>query len=273
MLLKKIISGAQTGADRAALDVAIINGLPHGGWVPKGRKAEDGEVPEKYQVIELSSGDYKCRTEMNVRDSDGTLIITHGKLTGGSALTRKYAQKHNKPCLHIDAQEVSEASAAVKIYQWIGSHQVGIFNCAGSRATKDPKIYDAVFSILDTVVYLERLRNPAFYDTRPVFDFDEYTDKLPETVDEAVDAFMNEMSTKEKFQFANIKDYDPVFYHFSLALYVRNNYGLWQEGSPLLEDCCKVAGDQALHVDDASHVIVKAAWEKIKAEYGLRVVK
>jgi len=125
MLLKKIISGAQTGADRAALDVAIINGLPHGGWVPKDRKAEDGEVPEKYQVIELSSNDYRQRTEMNVKDTDGTLIITHGKLTGGSALTQKYAQKHDKPCLHIDAQEVSEASAAVKIYQWIGENKGG----------------------------------------------------------------------------------------------------------------------------------------------------
>jgi len=264
---------AQAGADRAALEVAVINGLPHGGWVTKGRKAEDGKVPEKYQVIELSSADYRQRTEQNVKDADGTLIITHGKLTGGSALTLKYAQKHAKPCLHIDAQKVSEANAAIEIHQWIGDHQVGILNCAGSRASKDPKIYDTVFSILDSVVYLDRLRDPDFFDTRPVFDFDEYTGKPPVTVDEAVEAFMNEMSTKEKFQFARVKEYDPVSYHFSLALYVRNNYGLWQEGSPLLKDCCKVAGDQLLHVDDASHVIVKASWERIKAEYGLRVVQ
>ena len=79
MLLKKIISGAQTGADRAALDVAIINGLPHGGWVPKGRKAEDGKVPEKYQVIELSSNDYRQRTEMNVQEVYDTFIIFHCK--------------------------------------------------------------------------------------------------------------------------------------------------------------------------------------------------
>ena len=105
MLLKKIISCAQTGADRVALGVAIINGLAHGGWVPKVSKAEDGVVPpEKYQVIELSSNDYRQRTEMNVRDSDGTLMIIHGKLTSGSALTRKYAQKHGRACLHIDAK-------------------------------------------------------------------------------------------------------------------------------------------------------------------------
>jgi len=151
MILKQIISGAQTGADRAALDVAIINGLPHGGWVPKGRKAEDGIVSEKYQVIELLSGDYRYRTEMNVKDSDGTLIITHDKLAGGSALTQKYAQKHYKPCLHIDAQEVSEASAAVKIYQWIGSHQVGTLNCAGSRASKDPNAKLRIFFIVELI--------------------------------------------------------------------------------------------------------------------------
>ncbi len=87
-MIEKIISGGQTGADRAALDVAIKLDLPHGGWIPKGRKAEDGPLTDKYQLQEMSTASYSKRTEQNVIDSDGTLIICRGKPTGGSDYTR-----------------------------------------------------------------------------------------------------------------------------------------------------------------------------------------
>ena len=104
-MIKRIISGGQTGADRAALDFAIKMDLPHGGWVPKGRMAEDGPLPEKYQLQEMPTQNYPKRTEQNVIDSDGTLIITHGKLTGGSRLTKEFAENQKKPCLHVDLNQ------------------------------------------------------------------------------------------------------------------------------------------------------------------------
>lgn len=102
IMIRKIISGGQTGADRAALDVAIKMNIPHGGWIPKGRLTEEGPLPDRYQLKEMTTGSYPKRTEWNVTDSDGTLILTHGELTGGSKLTREYAHKHHKPCLHVD---------------------------------------------------------------------------------------------------------------------------------------------------------------------------
>ena len=87
-MIKRIISGGQTGADRAALDVAIKLGIPHGGWIPKGRRTEDGSLPVKYQLEEMPTASYPKRTERNVLGSDGTPIISHGKLVGGSAVTR-----------------------------------------------------------------------------------------------------------------------------------------------------------------------------------------
>jgi len=96
-VIDKIISGGQTGADRAALDAAIELDIPHGGWIPKGRKTEDGGLPEKYHLKEMPTGSYAARTEQNVIDSDGTLIVSHGKLNGGSALTRRLAKKHKRP--------------------------------------------------------------------------------------------------------------------------------------------------------------------------------
>lgn len=100
----KIISGGQTGADRAALDWAIAAGIPHGGWAPKGRKAEDGRIPDCYQLLELPSASYRQRTRQNVLDSDGTLIVNLGELNDGTMLTRTFAEALDKPCLVIQVE-------------------------------------------------------------------------------------------------------------------------------------------------------------------------
>ena len=105
LIVEKIISGGQTGADRAALDFAIEHGLPHGGWCPKGRRAEDATIPSQYQLKETPSKNYSHRTEWNVRDSDGTVIFTiKATLTGGSRKTAEFAENHCKPCLHLSAE-------------------------------------------------------------------------------------------------------------------------------------------------------------------------
>ena len=101
-MIEKIISGGQTGADRAALDVALKLGIPHGGWISKGRIAEDGPLPEIYKLKEMPTDSYEDRTERNVQDSNGTLIIARGKLTGGTDYTRQMTLKHKKQLIGID---------------------------------------------------------------------------------------------------------------------------------------------------------------------------
>jgi hypothetical protein len=151
-MIQKIVSGGQTGADRAALDFAINNGIPYGGWVPKGRKTEDGTLPEKYHLQEMPTGQYSKRTEKNVLDSDGTLIVSHGLLTGGSALTVGFAEHHGKPCIHIDLEMTSYPEAATTIREWVGRYSITVLNVAGARASKDPMIYQAVMDVLDAVI-------------------------------------------------------------------------------------------------------------------------
>ncbi len=148
MKVKKIISGGQTGADRAALDAAIELGIPHGGWVPKGRRAEDGRITNRYHLTEMPSGHYHKRTQQNVLDADGTLIISHGRLKGGSALTRKLAQKHHRPFLHLDLDRLSVTEGSRKMRSWIEAQAITVLNVAGPRASEAPRIYDAVTSIL-----------------------------------------------------------------------------------------------------------------------------
>ena len=139
-MIKKIVSGGQTGADQAALDIAINLGIPHGGWIPKGRKTEAEPPPETYQLQEMPDENYAGRTRQNVIDSDGTLIISHGELTGGSEYTMELAIANHRPWLHIDMNTVQGGAAAKSIKKWIKSNKISTLNVAGSRASRDPEI-------------------------------------------------------------------------------------------------------------------------------------
>ena len=154
-MLTKIISGGQTGADQAALDVAIKLNIPHGDWIPKGRKTEDGILPDKYKLDEMPTASYPKRTEKNILDSDGTVIFSRGKLSGGSALTRKLAKQHQKTWVHIDLDKVQKTEAAEIIAGWIDNHNIQVLNVAGQRASKDPDIHDLVSRILEGIVHLQ----------------------------------------------------------------------------------------------------------------------
>jgi predicted Rossmann-fold nucleotide-binding protein len=149
-MITKIVSGGQTGADQAALDVAIELGIPHGGWIPKGRKTEAGPLPAKYKLKEMPTTEYPKRTEQNVIDSDGTLIISHGELTEGSDYTRQMAEKHGKPWLYIDADKFSVEAAVEVTRAWVNGNSVRILNVAGPRASKDPEIQSKTKEILKT---------------------------------------------------------------------------------------------------------------------------
>jgi len=148
-MITKIISGGQTGADRAALGFAIDNNIPHGGWIPKGRITEGGQLPEKYHLQEMETTSYDKRTEQNVIDSDGTVIISHGNFTGGSALTQTYTIKHHKPCLHLDMNNATITEAADSLNNWIRKNNIKTLNVAGSRASKDNKIYQVTRDLLE----------------------------------------------------------------------------------------------------------------------------
>jgi hypothetical protein len=147
-----IISGGQTGVDRVALDVAMELGLPIGGWVPKGRLAEDGVIPERYAGLrESESAHPAVRTALNVRDSDATLIFSRGPLTGGSRLTFETAVRVARPVLHVDFAGASFASVAdvvVRVRAWLEDVRPQTLNVAGPRASGDPGIGDLAGAVL-----------------------------------------------------------------------------------------------------------------------------
>ncbi len=149
MKIAKVISGGQTGADRAALDAAISWGVPHGGWCPKGRLAEDGPISEKYHLRETKAEDYAIRTRANVEVADLTLIFSHGPLTGGSLLTQQFAEELQKPCVHIDLLEQPDVFQRSEDTDGIllGIEDITL-NVAGPRASGDSEIYIAVYTAM-----------------------------------------------------------------------------------------------------------------------------
>jgi hypothetical protein len=134
---RRVVSGGQTGVDRGALDAAIAAGIAHGGWCPHGRLAEDGPIAEQYQLRETHSPKYTIRTRRNVLDSDATLILCYGPLTGGTELTLRLAQQHARPCLVIDLQQDPDADM---VRQWIDTQRIGVLNVAGPRESSRPGI-------------------------------------------------------------------------------------------------------------------------------------
>ena len=150
-MIENIVSGAQTGADRGALDAALARGVPIGGWVPAGRRAEDGIVPDLYMnagLVETRSPSYLVRTELNVKDTDATLILTftvEGAITGGTKRTAEFAQKHGKPCrfclASAEGVDPVQLEAAV---QFVREHDPKVLNVAGPRESKQPGLQVAV---------------------------------------------------------------------------------------------------------------------------------
>ena len=141
----RIVSGGQTGVDRAALDVAMTLGIPSGGWCPRGRLAEDGLISEKYPLVETKSRRYSQRTRCNVRDSDGTLILTVGESAAGTALTVDIARELPRPLLVVDLSQRPEIRSVVN---WVFANKISALNIAGPRESAHPGVYDSATRFL-----------------------------------------------------------------------------------------------------------------------------
>ncbi len=151
-MIEKIVSGGQTGADRMGLDWAIWHDIPHGGWCPKFRKAEDGTIPPQYLLTETPKSDYVQRTEWNARDSDGTLIFSlSDKLSRGSAKTAFFAERHGKPYLHIHPG--LSYRLAADVLQFVRDNNIKVLNIAGTRASNEPYIGKFVKQIMEDAFF------------------------------------------------------------------------------------------------------------------------
>lgn len=265
-MIYKIISGGQTGADQGALDAAMALGISHGGWIAKGRLTESGPLPGKYKLAQMSTTSNARRTEKNIIESDGTLILSHGELTGGSALTLEFTAKHQRPCLHVDLELTPAFQAASLITSWLEQNRIEILNVAGPRASKDPKIYQLTKYIIESVYYLniaaENMSGP-----KPM------PRVLPESVDEAVERLIDELPLKDKVTIANMTESELPTLKKTIGIYIQNKYELFSANTQLMESCCSASENPVVNAEDAAMIIIDALHHKLYETHRLRIAE
>ena len=274
-MLKKIISGGQVGADQAALDAAIKCRFPHGGWIQKGKKTQTGVLPEKYQLTEMSVSGYKEKIEQNVIESDGTVIISHGDLSGGADYSRKMAIKHHRPCLHIDLSQIPAAVSSAEINAWIIENAVEVLNVTGSRASEDGDVYKDTAEIIENTILMSLVKAKPGENLKD-HSRGEYLEKAPippKTVDEAVDRLMSLLDSRDKLKIANIKSDDGIGVDADLHRYFKKAFNVWHGNKDLLADCRFVSKKSIRSENEAEFVIIKMLWERLRKTHGLRIVK
>ena len=274
-MIRKIISGGQTGVDRAALDAAIKLGIAHGGWIPKGRLAEDGSLPMTYNLQETDGSDYAERTAKNIHEADGTLIVSRGALSGGSALTRQLAIQRERPWLHIDLDDHTAFRAAVAISKWLSENRIEVLNVAGPRASKDPQIYAKTRNLLKSVVYLTLVHENLPNGERKLPAGQMQTNELsalPATIDEAVERLIADMALKDRVTLANMAEVELAGLETTLGGYILNRFDLDGGNTSLLEACRRSAKSAALSPSAAAGLIIREVWRYLRGTHKLRIV-
>lgn len=279
-MIRKIISGGQTGAEQAALDVAIKLGIEHGGWVSSRHIAEDETLLDKYQLQEMEQTNYARVTEQNVLDADATLILFQNQITGGCAISRRLAEKHKRLLLAIDLNTMAAFQAAQKVEPWITAHNIKILNVTGPKTGEGPDIYQLTLEILETalqLVFIDRSRyhplapfeEAAENESTPIENLSELFE-IPKNIEEAVDILLSRLSFKEKTRLANIPKEKLMGMTASLRVYIKNEFRLWDND----EDLVKSYLSPSDGIGDVSSLIVAELWKKLqKSDKILRVVK
>ncbi len=259
--------------DRAALDFAIKFDVPHGGWIVKGRWAEDGALPERYMLQEIPDSSYPRRTLKNVLESDGTLLVSRGPLTGGSDYTQKMAISRGRPNLHIDLEQTTPFQAAEKIRDWISAEKIEILNVAGPRGSKDPKIYKVALDMLETAYFLDMIdSNLPMGPGKPYEPM--ASDRFPKTPDDAAEEFISGLSFAERTKFANMSRAKFESFGEWVAGDIIARFGLAREDSPLLESCRQAGGFYGDDVFAAVNVILERAGARLREKRNvLKLVK
>jgi hypothetical protein len=176
------------------------------------------------------------------------------------------AEKHGRPCLHIDLNKTNKFQAAQNINSWITRHRIKILNVAGSRASKDPKIYQATKSILKTMFHLSTIEESSVQKALTLSAW-------PKTIDEAVGKLIEGLPLRDKTRIANLREMELTSLAFPIGLIIKNEFGLWEGNQELMESCQLLSGIENLHADDATAIITKELWKKLRETHSLRAVK
>ncbi|RLB91026.1 MAG: hypothetical protein DRH26_08630 [Deltaproteobacteria bacterium] len=216
---------------------------------------------------------YSERTKKNIMDSDGTIIISRGKLTGGSRLTHTYAESVGKPNCYIDLLNCEEFEAALILKSFIIEKQIQILNVAGPRLSHDPGIYMDVKAILEILIYLFFLDTPQEREIQKNISLGSVKEAFPQTMEDAIDLIRDDLPLKAKIFIAGFKPNNVSFLYFGMLEYLRRRVGFDMGNKVLFKLCSSYIGGDTCTIEDAVMEILKRLKQDLERDHILRVVK
>ncbi|NNF98589.1 MAG: hypothetical protein HKM93_04370 [Desulfobacteraceae bacterium] len=275
-MIIKIISSGETGAERAALDVAIKLGIRHGGYICKGCPTEEGALPDKYRLTEIESTNRLVAAEKSLTLSDGTLVIYRGKLAAHPHHVFLLAQKRQIPVFQVNLLTQSAFTTSRQIAEWIKSNNISILNVSGPSENQDGAIYDQVMGIMEAVFFLDLMdadmpktvHGPRHSETSPSSPFDP-----PASLGSAIEHLINNLPLKDRAMIANMAEVELPTLHFTLGNYIHTKFRLNQGNTDLIQSCRGHMNMITLEVEDIPAVIIRSLWQQLQKTHKLRCIK
>ncbi|MGE0086721.1 MAG: putative molybdenum carrier protein [Desulfococcaceae bacterium] len=275
-MIRKIISGAQDGVERAALDVAGNLYLGLGGWITQTQAQENSDLIKTCRLNIINSDNPVQAVEQNILESDGVLIITMGDPAENANMGRRLAEQHKLPFLYIDMERLPAFEAAKRIEAWIAEYSIEVLCITGSRDSRHTNIYKIAKDLLEVVFQLH-LIDPRRYENDKTYPYGDTERRLeefiriPRTVKEAVDYLILKLNFQDRTRIANMQEKRLPELVSSLEDIIRDEFRLWGANDPLIKDCLALAETDE---EDPADIITRALWLRLrKSDNVLRVVK
>jgi len=274
-MLEKIISCGRPGAEQAALDAAIKLGIAFGGWLPHGSDPVFVTESDKYNRTELSSGQQREANKTNIRKSDGTLLLSHGVMGFDTHEIENTTRRYSSPLLQVDLNQINAFNAAAMINDWIMENTISVLHVSGPSHMEDQRIYQATHDILQAVYFLNITEASVSLSVESKDQVNAQADKerLPDSVDSAVDLIIEAMSLKDRTQLANFRAEEIAALQLTLGLFIKSKLESWSGRADFDRSCEAAAEEEKMDKSNLPMVLIKRIWKILRATHRLRVVK
>jgi len=274
-VVRKIISGGQTGVELAALDTAIKLGIAHGGWTSHGKRNEDGPLSDIYALTETASLGFYESLEKNVLAADGTLVISRGAHTPVSSQAVQMTLRHQRQFLHVDLRQYALFEAASLVNSWMSLKQIKVAYITGPLAGEDADIYSQAQKVLETAFYLGFVKSGLQSGHANVISAipPRSPADWPHSVQDGVQRLKSSLPLKDRTILANMQPDEVNHLNTGISEYIKQHFGLYNGNEKLLQSCAEIGQLKQPLVDEACAIILRALWEDLRKTHKLRVIK
>ena len=275
-MIKKIISIGNPGVDRAAIDAALDIGIPFVQGGPSILKPDSRSIDGQRSLIEKEAISITQNIEENIRNSDGTLIITSGELSKILRIIIDLTTVYIIPCLHVDLMKIPSFKALSLIVKWIRNHKIRILNIAGSDVGGNKRIYEKTYDIISGAYFLSQSGSTGISDLKDYL-FTSYSRQLkktrPENVDRTVGVLISELSLKDKVRIANLQIDEFTQLNSAFGDFVKGNINLSAKKPELIQTCQLLSKNLSFSEKDTAEMIIFELWKQLRKTHKLRIVK